>query len=90
MIYTLKYISYKELVMTRLAKVFQNGRSQAVRIPKEYRVNTDEVYIENIGHSIILTPKEKNKWDVMRHALDDMEEFLPDRNQPKIQERELF
>ena len=33
-----------------LAKVFQNGRSQAIRLPKEYRVDVDEVYIEKIGN----------------------------------------
>jgi antitoxin VapB len=76
--------------MTILAKVFQNGRSQAVRLPKEFRVNTEEVYIEKIGHSIILIPKEKNKWDVMRHALNDMEDFTLERNQLDVQERDLF
>nr|WP_275758500.1 type II toxin-antitoxin system VapB family antitoxin [Sulfurimonas sp. SAG-AH-194-C21] len=74
----------------RLAKVFQNGRSQAVRIPKEYRVDTDEVYIEHIGHSIILSPKEKSKWAVMRNALEDMEDFLPDTTQPEVQERAVL
>lgn len=73
-----------------LAKVFKNGRSQAVRLPKECRVDTDEVYIEKIGHSLMITPKEKSKWDLMRHALDDMEDFELERNQPSVQERDLF
>ena len=76
--------------MTMIAKVFQNGRSQAIRLPKEYRVDTDEVYIEKIGHSLIIVPKEKSKWDVMRNALNDLEDFEIERNQPKIQERDLF
>jgi len=76
--------------MAQLAKVFQNGRSQAIRLPKEYRVNGSEVYIEKIGHSIIIIPKEKSKWDVMRKALDDLSEFDFDRNQPDVQTRELF
>ncbi len=76
--------------MTMLAKVFKNGRSQAVRLPKECRVDTDEVYIEKIGHSLMITPKEKSKWDLMRHALDDMEDFELERNQPSVQERDLF
>ena len=38
------------------ARVFTNGRSQAVRIPKEYRFDIDEVYINKIGNAIILTP----------------------------------
>ena len=73
-----------------IAKVFQNGRSQAIRLPKEYRVDTNEVYIEKIGHSLIIVPKEKRKWDVMRNALNDLEDFGIERNQPKIQERDLF
>ena len=71
--------------MTMIAKVFQNGRSQAIRLPKEYWVNTDEVYIEKIGHSLIIIPKEKSKWDVMRNALEDLEDFEFERNQLDIQ-----
>ena len=73
-----------------LAKVFQNGRSQAIRLPKEYRVDVDEVYIEKIGNSIMIMPKEKSKWDIMRHALNNMEDFSIQRNQPNIQKRDLF
>ncbi len=76
--------------MTMIAKVFQNGRSQAIRLPKECRVNGDEVYIEKIGNSLIIIPKEKSKWDVMRNALTDIEDFELERNQLEVQERELF
>ena len=76
--------------MTMLAKVFKNGRSQAVRLPKECRVDTDEVYVEKIGHSLLITPKEKSLWDVMRNALDDMQDIDMERNQPDVQQRDLF
>ncbi len=76
--------------MTQLAKVFKNGRSQAVRLPKEFRVSGDEVYIEKIGHSIMIIQKEESKWDVMRKALDDLSEFDFDRDQPEVQSRDLF
>ncbi len=76
--------------MTMIAKVFHNGRSQAIRLPKECRVNGDEVYIEKIGNSLIIIPKEKSKWDVMRNALTDIEDFELERNQLEVQERELF
>ena len=76
--------------MTQLAKVFKNGRSQAVRLPKEFRVSGDEVYIEKIGHSILIIQKEESKWDVMRKALDDLSEFDFDRDQPEVQSRDLF
>lgn len=39
------------------AKVFTNGRSQAVRIPKEYRFNVDEVYVNRIGEAVLLIPR---------------------------------
>ena len=38
------------------AKVFTSGRSQAVRIPKEYRFDVDEVFINRIGETVVLTP----------------------------------
>lgn len=76
--------------MTMIAKVFQNGRSQAIRLPKECRVNSDEVYIEKIGNSLIVVPKEKSKWDIMKNALEDMEDFELERNQLEVQKRELF
>ena len=44
------------------AKIFTNGRSQAVRLPKEYRFEGDEVNINKIGEAVILTPKTKS-WD---------------------------
>lgn len=39
------------------AKVFRNGRSQAVRIPAEYRFDAEEVFINKIGDTLLLTPK---------------------------------
>ena len=45
-----------------IAKVFISGRSQAVRLPKAFRFNTDEVYIERQGEKLILTPKPAT-WD---------------------------
>jgi antitoxin VapB len=76
--------------MTMIAKVFQNGRSQAIRLPKECRVDSEEVYIEKIGQSLIIVPKNKSKWDIMRNALDALEGFDFDRNQPEVQQRNLF
>ena len=39
------------------AKVFMNGRSQAIRLPKEFRFDTDEVYIIRQGDNIIISAK---------------------------------
>ena len=44
------------------AKVFVSGRSQAVRLPKAFRFDTEEVYIERRSDRLILTPKPKS-WD---------------------------
>lgn len=38
-------------------RVFTNGRSQAVRIPRQYRFDVDEVYINRVGDALMLTPK---------------------------------
>ena len=42
------------------AKVFATGRSQAVRLPKRFRFDTDEVFIEREGRHVILTPKPRS------------------------------
>lgn len=51
------------------AKVFENGRSQAVRLPKEYRFSSDEVMINKIGDIVLLMPK-NNKWESFIKAID--------------------
>ena len=78
--------------MTHIAKVFKNGRSQAIRIPKEYRVDSDEVYIEKVGDSLVIRPKKKDKWESFFDKLKevDTKDFMKDREQLPIQDRELF
>lgn len=48
--------------MELIAKIFQNGRSQAVRIPKAFRFRGNEVKISKIGDKVILEPLERSKW----------------------------
>ena len=48
--------------MRKLAKIFMNGRSQAVRLPKEFRFNADEVFVQKQGSQVILSTKEPG-WD---------------------------
>jgi len=61
------------------AKVFTTGRSQAVRLPKEFRFSTQEVYIERKGDAVILRPKlDKDAWwDEMEKILASFEEMEP-------------
>jgi antitoxin VapB len=44
------------------AKIFRNGKSQAVRLPKEFKLGGSEVYIKRVGRNVILTPKD-NAWE---------------------------
>ncbi len=78
--------------MKQIAKVFQNGRSQAIRIPKEFRVNTKEVYIEKVGDTLIIKPKKENRWEAFFSLLEqnDTSGFLEERNQPPLDKKELF
>jgi antitoxin VapB len=50
------------------AKLFANGKSQAVRLPKEYRFGGNEVYIKRIGEAIVLFPKDR-AWDLFLSGL---------------------
>jgi antitoxin VapB len=64
------------------AKLFMNGRSQAVRLPKEFRFNgVTEVWIERDGDRVILSPGKRTSIERLIAALDEFEAF-PDRLQP--------
>jgi antitoxin VapB len=69
------------------AKIFKTGRSQAVRLPKEYRFKGDEVYIKRVGAAVVLLPKEKT-WDDVLRSLEMFEPgFQIERGQPKEQQK---
>ena len=55
-----------------IAKVFQIGRSQAVRLPKAFRFNGNEVAIKSFGHGVLLLPID-NPWDIMLEAINEFE-----------------
>ena len=71
------------------AKVFENGRSQAIRLPKECRFSSDEVMVNKIGDIVLLLPKQ-NKWDSFMKAIDMFsDDFMADgRANDMVQERE--
>ena len=63
------------------AKVFVSGRSQAVRIPKQFRFDTDEVYVERDGERVILTPKPKcwaTYFSTAKRFTDDFPDTIED------------
>ena len=72
------------------AKVFMSGRSQAVRIPKEFRFDGDEVTIRRSGASLVLTPAQKRTWDVFFKSYT-CPDFELDRSVAQdTQSREIF
>jgi antitoxin VapB len=72
----------------KTAKVFKSGNSQAVRIPKEFHLEDDEVEIRRRGDSLILRPK-KRSWTALFESLDKFtDDFMAEaRNQPPMQKR---
>ncbi|MEJ2697832.1 MAG: type II toxin-antitoxin system VapB family antitoxin [Candidatus Sulfobium sp.] len=74
----------------KTAKLFQNGQSQAVRLPKEFRFEDDHVYVKKSGNVVILIPA-KDSWETLFKSLDKFSpDFMSERKQPKTQKRESF
>jgi len=70
------------------AKLFINGRSQAVRLPKEFQFKGDDVFIQKVGDAVILVPHEKS-WEVFLHGINSFsEDFMENgRSQGVVQKR---
>ncbi len=72
------------------AKIFKNGRSQAVRLPKEYRFDKDTVYIKKFENIVMLIPKD-NPWSAFVKSLDKFsDDYMQERKQPKIHKKVNF
>lgn len=72
----------------KTAKLFKNGESQAVRLPKEFRFEGSEVLIKRAGSAVVLLPKSKS-WDTLLSSLSQFStDYMKDRNQPGHQTRE--
>ncbi|TAH48395.1 MAG: antitoxin [Chloroflexota bacterium] len=70
-----------------IAKLFQNGSSQAVRLPKEYRFRGDRVYIKKMGDAVILLPV-RNSWKSMLDSFTLFtDDFMIMREQPALEKR---
>ena len=70
------------------ARLFKNGRSQAVRLPKEFRFDGDRVFIKRVGNSVVLVPYQE-PWQSLFDSLEMFsDDFMQDREQPPQQERE--
>ncbi|MDZ7583097.1 MAG: type II toxin-antitoxin system VapB family antitoxin [Deltaproteobacteria bacterium] len=70
------------------AKIFINGRSQAVRLPKDFRFSGEDVYIKKVGKMVILIPKD-DPWSSLIDSLDQFtDDFMESRKQPNQTQRE--
>lgn len=76
----------------QLAKLFRNGRSQAVRLPKEFRFEGDHVLIRRVRNGVLLEPVKFNvrEWFAKIDRLRTEPFMKEGRNQPPMPKRELF
>ena len=72
-------------------KVFSNGNSQAIRIPKEYRFEKDEVCVKKVG-AVLMVFQPDDRFGILMDSLNGFtDDFMDDgRQQPPVQVRECF
>ncbi|MDP2753033.1 MAG: type II toxin-antitoxin system VapB family antitoxin [Nitrospirota bacterium] len=74
----------------KTAKLFKNGQSQAVRLPRDFRFDDDYVFIKKEGKVVMLIPA-KGSWQSLFNSLDKFsDDFLAERKQPLTQKREAL
>jgi antitoxin VapB len=91
MVYT-DGIYRRERPMTATAKLFKNGRSQAVRLPREFRFEGDRVRVRRVGRGVLVEPVVTDiaAWFAELDRLA-AEPFMPEgRQQPPTPERNVF
>jgi antitoxin VapB len=82
----------KEEPVTATAKLFKNGRSQAVRLPREFRFEGDRVRVRRAGRGLLVEPvfTDVSAWFAELDRLSS-EAFMPEgRQQPPTPERDVF
>jgi len=79
-------------MMSQFAKLFKNGSSQAVRLPREFRFQGDKVRIRRSGQSVVLEPliADPEEWLAALKSIPADPEFMAQRNQPRTPRREIF
>jgi antitoxin VapB len=73
--------------MQRVAKIFMNNRSQAVRLPKEFQFSTKEVFVRKVGEEVILSPRPTSWDDYLREGPFASDEFMDNVEELPAQER---
>jgi antitoxin VapB len=91
--YTYVYANIEPLskgvqAMQRKAKIFMNNRSQAVRLPKEFQFDVQEVFIRKEGNDIVLSPRPMDWSSYLATGPWASESFMEDIEDLPVQERE--
>ena len=76
----------------KTAKLFQNGRSQAVRLPREFRFEGDEVRIRQLGDGVLLEPRitDVREWFAQLDRFKSVFMKKASRKQPAAPRRQIF
>lgn len=79
---------YYTAMKVKEAKIFKNGQSQAIRLPKEFRFKGKSVYIKHFGNGALLIPKDST-WSLLEESLNEFsDDFMNSRDQGKLEDRE--
>lgn len=75
-----------------VAKLFRNGRSQAVRLPREFRFEGDRVRIRRVAHGVLLEPliSDTLEWFAELDRFRSEPFMKKGRNQPRAPRRKIF
>ena len=77
---------YIRMITITTTKVFKNEHSQAIRLPKEFRVKGSEVYLKKVREGFVVM--ERDPWEVCREACQELSDnFMKERRQPPHQRR---
>jgi antitoxin VapB len=72
------------------ARLFMNGRSQAVRLPKECRFHGKDVYVHKLQGAVLLIPMD-DPWASLVGSLEHFStDFMAERNQPPARRRKAL
>ena len=77
----------KAVTARRKAKIFMNNRSQAVRLPKDFQFNTQEVFIRKEGSDVVLSPRPSDWSSYLEEAPVASTTFMEDVEDLPVQER---
>ena len=72
----------------KTATVVTHGQCQSIQLPEGFHIDGTEVYIKQVGRSLVLTPKDAGPWDSLVASLDQFsDDFMEDRAQPSQQQQ---